>query len=162
MKTEFLVQLDGAATNNDARVVILGATNRPDELDEAARRRFVKRIYIPLPDFDSRSQLVNQLLSTTVNELTQQDILSLVHRTDGFSGADIRSLCTEAAMGPMRELATRHSNSLQQINAHDVPPISMRHLEEALENVQPSVSPNDLQRYLDWNATYGSFRNINA
>ena len=42
LKTEFLIQLDGAGTDTDARVVIIGATNRPDELDEAARRRFVK------------------------------------------------------------------------------------------------------------------------
>ena len=49
MKTEFLVQLDGAGTDQTARVVVVGATNRPEELDEAARRRFVKRLYIPLP-----------------------------------------------------------------------------------------------------------------
>jgi fidgetin-like protein 1 len=42
IKTEFLVQLDGASTCVDAKVVVIGATNRPDELDEAARRRFVK------------------------------------------------------------------------------------------------------------------------
>jgi fidgetin-like protein 1 len=50
MKTEFLVQLDGAATHEEDRVLIVGATNRPQEIDEAARRRLVKRIYVPLPD----------------------------------------------------------------------------------------------------------------
>lgn len=50
IKTEFLVQLDGATTDNDERILVIGATNRPQELDEAARRRFVKRLYIPLPD----------------------------------------------------------------------------------------------------------------
>lgn len=52
IKTEFLVQLDGAATDNEERLLIIGATNRPQELDEAARRRFVKRLYIPLPEFE--------------------------------------------------------------------------------------------------------------
>lgn len=49
MKTEFLVQLDGATTDSEERILVIGATNRPQELDEAARRRFVKRLYIPLP-----------------------------------------------------------------------------------------------------------------
>lgn len=50
IKTEFLVQLDGATTDNDEKLLVIGATNRPQELDEAARRRFVKRLYIPLPE----------------------------------------------------------------------------------------------------------------
>lgn len=49
IKTEFLVQLDGASTDSGERLLVIGATNRPQELDEAARRRFVKRLYIPLP-----------------------------------------------------------------------------------------------------------------
>lgn len=52
IKTEFLVQLDGATTDNDERLLVIGATNRPQELDEAARRRFVKRLYIPLPELE--------------------------------------------------------------------------------------------------------------
>nr|CAI5828105.1 unnamed protein product [Callosobruchus analis] len=52
IKTEFLVQLDGAMTDNEERILVIGATNRPQELDEAARRRFVKRLYIPLPEFE--------------------------------------------------------------------------------------------------------------
>lgn len=50
LKTEFLVQLDGAATCEDDMVIVVAATNRPQELDEAARRRFTKRLYIPLPE----------------------------------------------------------------------------------------------------------------
>jgi len=47
IKTEFLVQLDGAKTSADTRILVIGATNRPQELDEAARRRFVKRLCVP-------------------------------------------------------------------------------------------------------------------
>lgn len=54
IKTEFLVQLDGAKSIEDDRVLIIGATNRPDELDEAVKRRFVKKLYIPLPNIDGR------------------------------------------------------------------------------------------------------------
>lgn len=86
MKTEFLVQLDGAGTDLDARVVIVGATNRPEELDEAVRRRFVKRLYIPLPDEESRSQLFGNLLGNVKHELSEEQISNLVDRTKGYSG----------------------------------------------------------------------------
>ena len=105
VKTEFLVQLDGAGTDQSAQVVIVGATNRPEELDEAARRRFVKRIYIPLPDLAGRTQLFATLLNgreAQRHSLTEEDLAKLVTRTRGFSGADVRALCTEAAMGPVR------------------------------------------------------------
>ena len=56
MKTEFLVQLDGANNFGDenTRILIIGATNRPEDLDEAAKRRLVKKLYIPLPNSDGR------------------------------------------------------------------------------------------------------------
>jgi SpoVK/Ycf46/Vps4 family AAA+-type ATPase len=60
IKTEFLVQLDGANTfaGENARILIIGATNRPDDLDEAVRRRLVKRLYIPLPNIAGRKQFI--------------------------------------------------------------------------------------------------------
>ncbi|CAG9829809.1 unnamed protein product [Diabrotica balteata] len=65
IKTEFLVQLDGATTDNEERILVIGATNRPQELDEAARRRFVKRLYIPLPEYeDPNKRQIQQLLKT--------------------------------------------------------------------------------------------------
>ena len=81
-----MVQLDGAGTNQTARVVIVGATNRPEELDEAVRRRFVKRIYIPLPDPESRRQLLMMLLEDVVHSLESADCEALVMKTDGYSG----------------------------------------------------------------------------
>jgi hypothetical protein len=162
IKTEFLVQLDGVAGGSSAdnvRVVIIGATNRPEELDEAARRRFVKRIYIPLPDEAGRSQLLATLLKNSAHELTQPDVDRLIAETDGFSGADIRSLCTEAALGPVREIAARCGN-LARVRECDVPPITMAHFEEALEGVAASVSPADLLRYVDWNGKFGSYRRM--
>lgn len=55
IKTEFFVQLDGATTDSADRILLIGATNRPQELDEAARRRFEKRLYIPLPESEVSS-----------------------------------------------------------------------------------------------------------
>lgn len=57
VKTEFLVQMQGVG-NNDTGILVLGATNLPWSLDSAIRRRFQKRIYIPLPDFEARHYLI--------------------------------------------------------------------------------------------------------
>lgn len=62
MLTEFLVQFDGVKSSPDSRVFVMGATNRPEQLDEAVRRRLVKRIYIPLPCFDARLEMVCSML----------------------------------------------------------------------------------------------------
>lgn len=159
IKTEFLVQLDGAGTNADAQVVVIGATNRPEELDEAARRRFVKRLYIPLPDDSSRQDLLHRLIRNSRHSLCEGDMQMLVNHTAGFSGADIRSLCTEAAMGPVREIAIRQGG-LRNIREEDVPPITAEHFQEALSTVTTSVSTSDLQRYIDWNSQYGSYRRM--
>ncbi len=75
------------------------------------------------------------------------------------SGADLRALCTEAALGPVREL-TIHYQDLSRINLEDVPPISYRHFSEALDVVSPSVSGQDLQKYVTWNTEFGTYRRM--
>lgn len=104
IKTEFLVQFDGAATAEEDRLLIVGATNRPQELDEAARRRLVKRLYIPLPDAAARKQIISNLLKNENNDLTSQHVCEVASLTEGYSGADMKSLCSEAAMGPIRSV----------------------------------------------------------
>lgn len=156
MKTEFLVQLDGTSTSVDSErlLVIMAATNRPDELDDAARRRFVKRIYIPLPDFKGRVEQFNHLLSKESNhELSAKEIQTLAEKTDGFSGADISTLCSEAAMVALREALA--PSSIDHVEVTDICPICMRHFLTALNAVTPSVNSKDLQYYIDWNIKYG-------
>lgn len=63
-----------------------GATNRPQELDEAARRRFVKRLYIPLPSFEARLDLVNRLLKNNRHELSDENLKFVA---DSTKGADV-------------------------------------------------------------------------
>jgi len=153
IKTEFLVQLDGAGTKSDDIVLVVGATNRPQELDEAARRRFVKRLYIPLPSPDARRDLIDRLLSENKHNLTDENKKEIVERTDGYSGADIRALCTDASMGPIRSCV-----DITTMDASAVRPISLGDFEDALRSVRPSVSQNELEGYYQWNAEFGSFQ----
>lgn len=152
MKTEFLVQLDGTGTGGQGRVLLIGATNRPHELDDAARRRFVKRLYIPLPAQHDREVLLRTLIAHNDHLLSDKDLGKLSSHTNGFSGADLKALCTDAAMGPMRELGPR----ALEVAPSDVPPIAYKHFRQALRGTKPSVAQADLDVYLEWNKTYGS------
>lgn len=105
IKTEFLVQMQGVGNDNDG-VLVLGATNIPWVLDAAIRRRFEKRIYIPLPEEHARRDIFKIHLGNTVSEVTEQDYGQLASRTDGFSGADISIVVRDALMQPVRKVQT--------------------------------------------------------
>lgn len=94
LKTEFLIQFDGLPTGNseNERVVVMAATNRPQELDEAALRRFPKRVYVTLPDFDTRIALLSSLLQKQNSPLREDELRVLAKLTDGYSGSDLTAL----------------------------------------------------------------------
>ncbi|KAL0105466.1 hypothetical protein PUN28_016853 [Cardiocondyla obscurior] len=153
LKTEFLVQLDGAATSEDDRILIVGATNRPQELDEAARRRLVKRLYVPLPEFEARKQIINNLLRSVHHNLNEEDITRIAEKSEGYSGADMTNLCKEASMEPIRSIPF---SQLEDIRMEEVRHITKCDFDQALVNVRPSVSQSDLNIYITWDCTYGS------
>jgi vacuolar protein-sorting-associated protein 4 len=101
IKTEFLVQMDGVGKDSGG-VLVLGATNVPWELDAAIRRRFEKRVYIPLPEAPARTLMVKLNLGDTPSNLTEADFESLGEITEGASGSDIKVLVKEALMQPLR------------------------------------------------------------
>ena len=78
--------------------MVLGATNVPWELDLAIRRRFEKRIYIPLPDHEARPAMVKIHLGDTPNNLSKRDLDTIGQKTEGASGADIKVLVRDASM----------------------------------------------------------------
>jgi vacuolar protein-sorting-associated protein 4 len=105
IKTEFLVQMNGVG-NNQTGVLILGATNIPWTLDSAIRRRFEKRIYIPLPDINGRAKMFEIHVGGTPCHLTPQDYRSLAEKSDGYSGSDIAIVVRDALMMPVRKVQT--------------------------------------------------------
>ncbi|SMR63686.1 unnamed protein product [Zymoseptoria tritici ST99CH_3D1] len=160
IKTEFLIQwsdLQKAAagresTEGDAsRVLVLAATNLPWAIDEAARRRFVRRQYIPLPEDWVREKQLRTLLSAQKHGLSSRDLKVLVKLTDGFSGSDITALAKDAAMGPLRALGEK----LLHMSRDDIRPISMSDFEASLVNIRPSVSKAGLKEFEDWATEFG-------
>ncbi|KAF5376885.1 hypothetical protein D9615_007228 [Tricholomella constricta] len=103
IKTEFLVQMNGVG-HDDTGVLVLGATNIPWHLDNAIKRRFEKRIYIPLPGPDARRHMFQLHVGDTPNELSQKDFRTLADRTEGYSGSDISIIVRDALMQPVRKV----------------------------------------------------------
>ncbi|KAL1703504.1 P-loop containing nucleoside triphosphate hydrolase protein [Schizophyllum commune] len=103
IKTEFLVQMNGVG-HDDTGVLVLGATNIPWQLDNAIKRRFEKRIYIPLPGAEARRQMFQLNVGTTPCQLTAADYKLLADKTDGYSGSDISIVVRDALMQPVRKV----------------------------------------------------------
>ncbi|KAK3320020.1 oligomeric complex COG6-domain-containing protein [Cercophora scortea] len=166
IKTEFLIQwsdLQRAAAGRDVttererergdanRVLVLAATNLPWAIDEAARRRFVRRQYIPLPEAETRTVHLKTLLGSQKHTLTDEEIAELVGLTDGFSGSDITALAKDAAMGPLRSLG----EALLSMTMDQIRPIELGDFKASLVTIRPSVSKTGLKEYEDWAAEFG-------
>ncbi|KAF3947568.1 hypothetical protein CMV_026314 [Castanea mollissima] len=101
IKTEFLVHMQ-AVSNDVTNVLVLAATNTPNHLDEAMRRRFEKRIYVPLPTPEAREQIFKWHIGKTPHNLSPEDFRDLASKTDGFSGSDISICVKDALYQPIR------------------------------------------------------------
>lgn len=158
IKTEFLVQFDGLSTNSNDKLLVIGATNLPHELDEAARRRFTKRLYIPLPNLRARSDIIQMLMKTQHNDLDSKKFTKLCKMTKGYSGADLAQLCKDAALNVLRRYGM---DKIMQIkDKNDLPPVTMEDFLNAIKRVRPSVSGKDLVVFQDWNSNYGAIQHI--
>ena len=174
VKAELLVQMEGVNSNTSASaneksdedkrkiVTVMAATNRPWDLDDALRRRFEKRVYIPLPNDKGRLQLFNlNLKKIEVDKNINYD--KLVKLTDGYSGADISNVCREASFMPMRrELLANKGKKVEDLvndpefRAKIRAPICMPDFEKAIGNISKSVSAKDLEVYDKWTKEFSS------
>lgn len=183
IKTEFLVQMQGVGKDADG-ILVLGATNTPWELDPAIRRRFEKRVYVPLPDKQARATMFRIHIGGTPNNLTDSDFDRLAELTDGFSGSDLSVLVRDALYEPVRtcQLATHfrkvkdpnnarnflyepcapntagaEEKSLMDIESDKLKPldVTMDDFERVLRSAKPSVGPEDLDRQEDWTRQFG-------
>lgn len=145
----------GSSSKN---IMVLAATNRPQDLDEALRRRLEKRVYIPLPTAEGR----RKMLEINMKGLELEDGIDwdhVVKMTDGFSGADMSNICREAAMMPLRRRLKASGVDVDKIDELrkeiDVP-VSMQDFKDALKNTQKSVSQANLDFYAKWMKQFGS------
>eukprot|EP00792_Barthelona_sp_PAP020_P004053 TRINITY_DN1852_c0_g1_i1.p1 TRINITY_DN1852_c0_g1~~TRINITY_DN1852_c0_g1_i1.p1 ORF type:complete len:1418 (+),score=416.54 TRINITY_DN1852_c0_g1_i1:64-4317(+) len=110
MKNEFMSQWDGLNNQSSAPVVILAATNRPFDLDDAVLRRLSRRILVDLPSTENRIQILQVLLGKAANKLPVEEISKLTER---FTGSDLNVLCQTAAHIPIQEYIEEETNKTQ-------------------------------------------------
>jgi len=130
---QLLTEMDGLQDLND--IVIIGATNRPDIIDTALLRpgRFDRIILAPVPDTKTRKEIFK--VHTKGMPLDKDvDVNQLIEKTDGYVGADIESVCREAAIFALREDMKAKT-------------IKLKHFEKALEKVKPSATKEVAEAY---------------
>eukprot|EP00043_Microstomoeca_roanoka_P006112 m.60317 g.60317 ORF g.60317 m.60317 type:complete len:238 (+) comp13278_c0_seq2:56-769(+) len=165
MKTELLMQMDGLSKSNDL-VFVLAASNLPWELDPAMLRRLEKRILVDLPTHDARKAMFQHHLPPVVQDgkqggihLTASIDYGLVaERTEGYSGSDIRLVCKEAAMKPVRQIFDVLENLADEDDAPsriDLRPITTEDVLASIETTKPSAA-GLRDRYTEWQREFES------
>jgi len=149
VKTEFLLQFDGVSTNPDDRVLLLGATNRPFDLDDGVLRRFPRRIFIDLPNAQAREKAIikNFEISRTKQQLSSSQLRIIAEKTSYYSFSDLTALCKEAAMGPIRGLSR---SQLERASERSIRAVQYEDLVKAMEVVKPSTSQSNQQKLLEF------------
>ncbi|KAL9435692.1 hypothetical protein AB3S75_021874 [Citrus x aurantiifolia] len=167
MKNEFMVNWDGLRTKDKERVLVLAATNRPFDLDEAVVRRLPRRLMVNLPDAPNREKIIRVILAK--EELASDvDLEGIANMTDGYSGSDLKNLCVTAAHCPIREILEKEKKeralalaenraSPPLYSSADVRPLKMDDFKYAHEQVCASVSSEstNMNELLQWNELYG-------
>ncbi|KAL2646639.1 hypothetical protein AAZV13_05G068700 [Glycine max] len=155
LKTQFLIEMEGFDSGSE-QILLIGATNRPQELDEAARRRLTKRLYIPLPCSEARAWIIRNLLEKDgLFKLSCDEMDIICKFTEGYSGSDMKNLVKDASMGPLRE-ALSQGIEITKLKKEDMRPVTLQDFKNSLQEVRPSVSTNELGTYEQWNKQFGS------
>ncbi|KAM0902469.1 hypothetical protein ACQ4PT_019291 [Festuca glaucescens] len=175
IKNEFMTHWDGLLSRSDQKILVLAATNRPFDLDEAIIRRFERRIMVGLPSAQNREMIMRNLLS---KEKVDQglDFKEIATMTEGYSGSDLKNLCTTAAYRPVRELIQKErkkeleKKKLEQGGTPLDPskikekekeivlrPLNMKDLKEAKNQVAASFAAEGsiMGELKQWNELYG-------
>ncbi|KAK8576559.1 hypothetical protein V6N13_032480 [Hibiscus sabdariffa] len=177
IKNEFMAHWDGLLTKSGERILVLAATNRPFDLDEAIIRRFERRIMVGLPSIESREKILRTLLAK--EKVVDLDYKELAIMTEGYSGSDLKNLCVTAAYRPVRELIQKerlknlekrreeavHSSedALQRKDenknegAITLRPLNMEDMREAKNQVAASFASEGsvMSELKQWNELYG-------
>ncbi|ESK96837.1 hypothetical protein Moror_6415 [Moniliophthora roreri MCA 2997] len=178
--TEFMQEMDGLKTSREDNVIVIGATNRPFDLDDAILRRLPRRLLVDLPGEKERAEILNIFLrdETLAPNL---DVNILAQQTDGFSGSDLKNLCVSAAIDAVKEhiklpwatTTSPASGSMttesESEKAHEssvsselkARVLARRNFDKALREITPSSSEalGSLAALRKWNEEFGEGRN---
>jgi len=155
--TEFMSEMEGFSTKKEDRMIIIAATNKPWDLDDAMVSRFQRKLFVPLPDIEARKSIIT--LNLKGAELSDISIDGIAQKTGFYSGRDIANVCEEAIIGMVRE---QNPQLHKIIKESDIEGCSIRtreltgkDFERALEKIKPSVSLDDIEKFKNWERSYG-------
>nr|CAD7412194.1 unnamed protein product [Timema poppensis] len=181
IKTQLLTAMGECDNSESIKTFLIGATNCPWEIDTAFLRRFQKKLYIPLPDRQSRQNIIKAHCRGNNVSLTDNEWEVLGISTDGYSGSDLANLAKEALFEPINELdcsnfwkeneggrmvpCTRNFEGAvhkfleelrpEQVEARDV---SFSDFKMALTNSKRTVTNEDIERYESFTIQFGQVR----
>jgi SpoVK/Ycf46/Vps4 family AAA+-type ATPase len=147
VRNQFLKEMDGIADKGkNLHVYVIGATNKPWDLDWAFIRRFQKRILVPLPDHPTRLNML-KLYSSTLQVNGDVDLHELARLSEGFSGSDIRDVCQSAQLSLIGEFFESGKAVDKQAKPRA---LTMADFRQIFEERKPSVSLDMLSQYNRW------------
>lgn len=138
MKTQFMMLWDGLATTPGATIIVMGATNRPKDLDRAILRRMPAQFVIGSPNVEQRLRILRLILEAE-RLADDVDLNRLSKLTNTFSGSDLRELCRNASVSRLREFV-RKNDTATSAPLEGPPPISMQNLLDSLSKMKESKS----------------------
>ena len=150
LKTEFLIQFDGLGSNPNARLLVIAATNRPMDLDEALLRRLPKRVYCGPLDEDGRFEFIKKVINRVEVNLSDDDIREIAKKTNDYSNSDLMELCREAAYQPVRELTTEQIMETKKFR-----PLVKQDLLNAVQKIRGTLSKKVKDELKKWNDQFG-------
>ena len=156
VKTQLLSEIQGVKSGSKKPLLVLGATNRPWDIDMAMLSRFEKKVYVPLPDLTARVGIFKIHTAGINMALTEEDFIELGVRSEGYSGRDISNVCREVIMLPIRELDMGGllENNDQEVVVRD---INLKDFNKTLKKVKPMTTGSSLSQYEQWAEEFGEY-----
>jgi len=156
VKTQLLSEIQGIKSGSKKPLLVLGATNRPWDIDMAMLSRFEKKVYVPLPDLTARVGIFKIHTAGINMALTEEDFIELGVRSEGYSGRDISNVCREVIMLPIRELDMSGllENNDQEVIVRD---INLKDFTKTLKKVKPMTTGDSLAQYEQWAKEFGEY-----
>ena len=150
LKTEFLIQFDGLGSNTNARLLVIAATNRPMDLDEALLRRLPKRVYCGPLDENGRFEFIKKVINRVETNLSDEDIKEIAQKTNDYSNSDLMEMCREAAYQPVRELSMEEILKIKKFR-----PLVKEDLIKAVQKIRGTLSKKVRDELQKWNEQFG-------
>lgn len=146
VKTEFLLQFEGVASSKDEWVFLVGATNRPSDLDSAVLRRFEKKVLVDVPTQAAREKLIKQGMEGVQCGMKKAEIKAVAKQMEGYSSSDVMAVVREASMIPVRALG----GSIMNTRLMDVPGVGKKDFLKAISQIRPCCSKEEVEELRRW------------